>query len=41
MIPLGRTATVDEVADAYLFLIRNSFVTGQQIAVDGGVTLVG
>jgi NAD(P)-dependent dehydrogenase (short-subunit alcohol dehydrogenase family) len=41
LIPLGRTAAIDEVADAYLFLIRNSFITGQQITVDGGVTLVG
>ncbi|MDE1178284.1 MAG: SDR family oxidoreductase [Edaphobacter sp.] len=41
LIPLGRTATIDEVAEAYLFLIKNTFVTGQQIAVDGGVGLVG
>lgn len=41
LIPLGRTATIDEVAEAYLFLIKNTFITGQQIAVDGGVGLVG
>ncbi|CAM2160483.1 SDR family oxidoreductase [Paraburkholderia tropica] len=40
LIPLGRTAKVEEVAAAYLFLIGNGFVTGQTIAVDGGVTLV-
>ena len=38
-IPLGRTATIDEVASAYLFLMENGFVTGQHLAVDGGVTL--
>lgn len=40
LIPLGRTATIDEVASAYIFLMENSFVTGQTIAVDGGLTLV-
>jgi len=40
LIPLGRTAKIEEVASAYLFLMQNSFVTGQTIAVDGGLTLV-
>ncbi|WP_322049559.1 SDR family oxidoreductase [Paraburkholderia sp. J67] len=40
LIPLGRTAKVEEVASAYLFLMSNGFVTGQTLAVDGGVTLV-
>ena len=35
-IPLGRTGTPEDVADAVLFLARNSFVNGQVIAVDGG-----
>ena len=39
-IPLGRIATIDEVAAAYLFLIENGFVTGQSIAVDGGIELI-
>ncbi len=38
-IPLGRTADPDEVAAAYLFLIECGFITGQTIAVDGGVSL--
>lgn len=38
-IPLRRTARIDELAEAYLFLIRNGFITGQQIAVDGGIML--
>lgn len=40
-IPLGRTAEIDEVAQAYLFLMQCGFITGQTIAVDGGLTLVG
>lgn len=40
-IPLGRTATIDELSGAYLFLMRNDFVTGQQLAVDGGIMLGG
>jgi len=39
LIPLGRTATIDELASTYLFLMTNGFITGQQIAVDGGVML--
>jgi 3-oxoacyl-[acyl-carrier protein] reductase len=38
--PLGRLATVDEIADAALFLISAgaAFITGQTLVVDGGVT---
>ncbi len=39
IIPLKRTAEIDEIASAYLFLIQNEFITGQQIAVDGGIML--
>lgn len=38
-IPLGRTARIDEIANAYLFLMLNAFITGQSLAVDGGVML--
>lgn len=38
-IPLRRLASIDELADAYLFLMRNGFVTGQHLAVDGGIML--
>lgn len=34
--PLGRMATMAEVADATEFLLRNGGVTGQHLAVDGG-----
>lgn len=39
LIPLGRTAEIDEPASAYLFLMKNDFVTGQQLAIDGGIML--
>lgn len=39
VIPLGRTATLDELASAYVFLMKNDFITGQQLAVDGGIML--
>jgi NAD(P)-dependent dehydrogenase (short-subunit alcohol dehydrogenase family) len=38
-VPLRRVATVSEVAATYLHLMTNSFVTGQTVAVDGGVML--
>jgi len=38
-IPLHRLASIDELASAYLFLLQNDFITGQHIAVDGGIML--
>jgi ketoreductase RED2 len=36
MIPLARPGTVDEIADACLFLAQPGFVSGQVLVVDGG-----
>lgn len=37
-IPLGRAAAPDEVAEAVRFCARASYLTGQVIAVDGGLS---
>ncbi len=41
-VPLGRKGTPNDIANAVLFLVSaaSSYVTGQNIAVDGGWTLV-
>lgn len=38
--PLARAGTPAEIADAVAFLIRNAFVTGITLDVDGGLRLV-
>ncbi|MGY4472892.1 SDR family oxidoreductase [Bradyrhizobium sp. USDA 3364] len=39
-LPLPRAASPGEAATAYLYLMLNSYVTGQTLAVDGGGLLV-
>ncbi|MEM8837155.1 MAG: SDR family oxidoreductase [Pseudomonadota bacterium] len=41
-VPLGRMGTVDEIADAIAFLASDqaSFITGVDLAVDGGMAQV-
>jgi NAD(P)-dependent dehydrogenase (short-subunit alcohol dehydrogenase family) len=39
-LPLKRAATTEEIASALEFLIKNEYVTGQTIVVDGGYSLV-
>jgi NAD(P)-dependent dehydrogenase (short-subunit alcohol dehydrogenase family) len=39
-LPLKRAATLDEITSALEFLIKNEYITGQTIAVDGGYSLI-
>jgi NAD(P)-dependent dehydrogenase (short-subunit alcohol dehydrogenase family) len=39
-LPLPRGGTVEEAAEAYLYLMKASYVTGQVVRVDGGGSLV-
>lgn len=39
-VPLRRPASLDEVTDTLQFLIKNEYITGQTIAVDGGYSLL-
>lgn len=39
-LPLPRAGAVEEAAEAYLYLMRNTYVTGQVVRVDGGGSLV-
>jgi len=39
-LPLKRPATAEEVASALEFLLKNEYVTGQTIVVDGGYSLL-
>lgn len=40
-VPLGRLGSADDVADAVTFLLseRAAYITGQELLVDGGVTM--
>jgi NAD(P)-dependent dehydrogenase (short-subunit alcohol dehydrogenase family) len=37
--PVGRVGTPDDIADACLFLADAGFITGQNLTVDGGMTV--
>jgi len=39
-LPLKRVATTEEIASALEFLLKNEYVTGQTIVVDGGYSLL-
>jgi citronellol/citronellal dehydrogenase len=39
-VPLGRRATVEEVAEAILFMGRSGYITGEVLTIDGGLQLV-
>jgi NAD(P)-dependent dehydrogenase (short-subunit alcohol dehydrogenase family) len=38
-LPVGHAGEVDEIAESYLYLIRQTYVTGQVLYVDGGSLL--
>lgn len=38
-VPLKRIGTVEEVADAILFMGRNPYITGEVLSIDGGLHL--
>jgi NAD(P)-dependent dehydrogenase (short-subunit alcohol dehydrogenase family) len=39
-LPVPRLGTAEEVADAICFLMRNTYVTGTTLHVDGGALLL-
>lgn len=39
-LPLRRAATLEEITSTLEFLIRNEYITGQTIVVDGGYSLI-
>ena len=40
VLPVGRVGTPEDVAEAYLYLMRERYSTGQIVVVDGGHVLV-
>ncbi len=36
LVPVGRFGTVDEISDVALMLVRNGYITGQTININGG-----
>ena len=38
-IPLHREGTTEQVADAILMMVKNDYITGETIVVDGGLTM--
>ncbi|MGA2412386.1 MAG: SDR family oxidoreductase [Candidatus Binataceae bacterium] len=39
-LPVGHVADAQEIAEGYLYLMRQTFVTGQTLVTDGGALLV-
>ena len=36
MIPMGRTAQPEEIVSAVMFVLKNNYITGQTLVIDGG-----
>jgi NAD(P)-dependent dehydrogenase (short-subunit alcohol dehydrogenase family) len=39
-LPVGKVGDPAEIAEAYLFLMRSTFTTGQTLVIDGGMLLI-
>jgi NAD(P)-dependent dehydrogenase (short-subunit alcohol dehydrogenase family) len=39
-LPVGHVGEAPEIAEAYLYLMRQSYATGEVLVVDGGAVLV-
>ena len=39
-LPVGRVGEPEDIAQAYVFLMKEQFCTGQTLVVDGGTVLV-
>jgi NAD(P)-dependent dehydrogenase (short-subunit alcohol dehydrogenase family) len=39
-LPAGRVGEVDDVAETFLYLMRNDYSTGTVVTIDGGTVLV-
>ncbi len=39
-LPVGRVGEADDIAQTYLHLMNNAFITGQTVVIDGGGVLV-
>jgi NAD(P)-dependent dehydrogenase (short-subunit alcohol dehydrogenase family) len=40
MLPIGHTGEPTDVCDAIIFLLKNDFITGETLVVDGGNQLI-
>ena len=40
-LPLKRAGTAEEVAAAFEFVLKNEYITGQTVVIDGGYSLLG
>ncbi|WP_269447491.1 SDR family oxidoreductase [Caballeronia udeis] len=39
-LPVGRAGEAHDIAQTYVYLMNNEFVTGQTVVIDGGGVLV-
>jgi len=39
-LPVGRAGEAEDLAEAYVYLMKNGFSTGQIVVVDGGASVV-